>query len=44
MRGALLLLALLLLPQAAPPVERDSLAGKVLCGYQGWFSAEGDGG
>ncbi len=29
---------------AAPaPIARDGVAGRVLCGYQGWFNAEGDG-
>jgi len=27
----------------APGVDRKTLTGKVLCGYQGWFTAEGDG-
>ncbi len=27
----------------APGVDRKTLTGKVLCGYQGWFCAEGDG-
>jgi len=26
-----------------PGVDRGTLTGKVLCGYQGWFAAEGDG-
>ena len=26
-----------------PGVDRKTLTGKVLCGYQGWFTAEGDG-
>lgn len=51
-----LLLACLLLPSAQEdplrpyggPVERgvdaSTLAGKLMVGYQGWFSAEGDGG
>lgn len=25
-------------------INRDGLTGRVLCGYQGWFTAEGDGG
>lgn len=24
-------------------IDRDGVAGRVLCGYQGWFTAEGDG-
>ena len=28
---------------AAAPVEREGLDGKVLAGYQGWFTADGDG-
>lgn len=27
----------------AVPIDRDGLAGRVLCGYQGWFAAAGDG-
>jgi len=27
----------------AEPVDRDGLEGRILCGYQGWFTAEGDG-
>jgi len=25
------------------PIKREGLKGRVLCGYQGWFTAEGDG-
>jgi hypothetical protein len=28
---------------AVPGVNRSTLTGKVLCGYQGWFTAPGDG-
>lgn len=28
---------------AAEPLDRNGLEGRVLCGYQGWFAAEGDG-
>jgi len=28
---------------AAVTTDRDGLDGRVLCGYQGWFAAEGDG-
>jgi len=26
-----------------PGVDRSTLTGKIVCGYQGWFTAEGDG-
>src|SRR5205809_112692 len=26
-----------------PGVDRSTMTGKVLCGYQGWFAAQGDG-
>jgi len=38
--------AALLRPYKGPTaagVNRKTLAGKVMCGYQGWFAAEGDG-
>ena len=28
---------------ATAPIDREGLSGRVLCGYQGWFAAEGDG-
>jgi len=28
---------------AAAAIDRDGIDGRVLCGYQGWFAAEGDG-
>jgi len=30
-------------PPTAATIDRDGLDGRVLCGYQGWFAAEGDG-
>src|SRR2546423_1437281 len=27
---------------AGPNVDTGTLAGKVMCGYQGWFNCEGD--
>lgn len=30
-------------PGSFPAVDTSNLTGKVLCGYQGWFTAEGDG-
>ncbi|MDB5332492.1 MAG: hypothetical protein JWP03_3643 [Phycisphaerales bacterium] len=29
--------------ESAPGVDRSTMMGKILCGYQGWFTAEGDG-
>ncbi|MDO8587870.1 MAG: NBR1-Ig-like domain-containing protein [Armatimonadota bacterium] len=41
--AALLILTLLLFANAQT-VDRTTLTGRVLCGYQGWFACEGDGG
>src|SRR5260370_42030138 len=29
--------------ESAPGVNRTTLTGKIMCGYQGWFTAPGDG-
>ena len=29
--------------QVAAAIDRDGVDGRVFCGYQGWFAAEGDG-
>ncbi len=38
-----ILLALCLLAAGLPAAEPPGLAGRVLCGYQGWFTCAGDG-
>ena len=40
--AALLTLALLIAPTTRPAVDRTTLHGKIMAGYQGWFNAPGD--
>ena len=41
--SVVMMVALAGAPTKADPIDREGLAGRVLCGYQGWFAAEGDG-
>src|SRR5436190_1524612 len=38
-----ILIAVLLSTATAADVDRSTLNGKVICGYQGWFATPGDG-
>lgn len=42
-RNLLIALILLLFPAHSRAADATTLAGKVLCGYQGWFNCKGDG-